>query len=628
MPTAPQDRLMVQLSARLRAGFRFDADVRCDSAVPFGSTQTPSEVTFLTARGTSFAPPSRAALERAAKLLGSVLSDDEAEVDGPIKTVSVKGKGKARVPFGLLEGENGEGPAPDASGLRQLSAESAAAPRPPPSATLLPDRRRLGAANIPSGPIPLPPPLSQGGGPAQQPLAAPPPPATLAAPRPRPALPSYIASTPSRRASHTSFASPGPSYSVRQATSLAGGLNAGGASTPLRRIGISLGTTPRAATPGSGGGTPSGTGTGRRTRKAFATPFKKEVAPASVPAVGEPVAVLPGSSAVPPGSAARPIELNAVAGPSTPAAPSGNRPVSVAGTPLRAGITGDRRQTATPSRTVRRPSGAARPLRSDYPAVFDLTRTLRSKSRLDREARTLTQPPPYLPLQPRQIVCRCGRRTSGPSSMPRKSCRSMACAFALVVQLRQGLPADAFGLCCRPDEVAVINLTNARFYFFTATDSDDVGGIAADGRVSWEAAHTTLVRLGCSRLAPAAPTSSSSSGGKQADTGLAWVENHWSLILWKLACLCRAKPEYFFKLPSLADKRADDGDSGADGGSLRRRESDSDGDEVGRDRWRKGFQSGIEGESGRGKFGWAEMIRQLLYRCARPPHRTLPGSTR
>jgi hypothetical protein len=204
----------------------------------------------------------------------------------------------------------------------------------------------------------------------------------------------------------------------------------------------------------------------------------------------------------------------------------------------------------------------------------------------------------------------------------------MACAFALVVQLRQGLPADAFGLCCRPDEVAVINLTNARFYFFTATDSDDVGGIAADGRVSWEAAHTTLVRLGCSRLAPAAPTSSSSSGGKQADTGLAWVENHWSLILWKLACLCRAKPEYFFKLPSLADKRADDGDDGADGGSLRRRESDSDGDEVGRDRWRKGFQSGIEGESGRGKFGWAEMIRQLLYRCARPPHHILPGSTR
>lgn len=174
-------------------------------------------------------------------------------------------------------------------------------------------------------------------------------------------------------------------------------------------------------------------------------------------------------------------------------------------------------------------------------------------------------------------------------------------------------PADVSSPC-RPDEIAVINLTNASFYFFSASDSDDVADIAPDGRVNWEAAHATLVRLGCSRLGPAAPScSSSGSGGKQADTGLAWVENHWSLVLWKLACLCRAKPEYFFKLPSIVDKRTD-GEDGVDMGSLRRRDSDSEGDDAGRDRWRKGFESGIEGESGRGKFGWTEMIRQLLYR--------------
>lgn len=133
-----------------------------------------------------------------------------------------------------------------------------------------------------------------------------------------------------------------------------------------------------------------------------------------------------------------------------------------------------------------------------------------------------------------------------------------------------------------------------------------------DGRVSWEAAHATLVSRGCTRLSTAAPSSSNGSG-KQADSGLAWVQNHWSLVLWKLACLCRAKPEYFFKLPSLMDKRADSEEGADDTGSLRRRESESD-DDAGRDRWRKGFQSGIEGESSCGKFGWAEMIRQLLYR--------------
>lgn len=340
--------------------------------MPFGSTQTPTEITFLTARGTSFAPPSRAALERAAKLLGSVLSDDEEQTDASAKGGSGKGKGKARVPFSLLEGENGEGPAPDPSSLRQLStSDSAAAPRPPPSATLLPDRRRLGAAHIPPKPIPLPPPLSQSGSGAQQPLAAPPLPTPLAAPRPRPALPAHLASTPSRRGSHTSFASPGPSSSARHAASQAGGPSTG-ASTPLRRIGISLGTTPRAATPNSVGGTPSGAG--RRTRKAFATPFKKEVAPAFSLAAGEPAAIEPTPTAVTLGSAARISTSTIAAGPSTPAAPLGGRLVSVAGTPLRAGITGDRRQTATPGRAERRPSGTARPLRNDYPAVFDLTR--------------------------------------------------------------------------------------------------------------------------------------------------------------------------------------------------------------------------------------------------------------
>lgn len=345
--------------------------------MPFGSTQTPSEITFLTARGTSFAPPSRAALERAAKLLGSVLSDDEEELGGSVKLPGGKVKDKARVPFGLIEGENGEGPAPDASSIRRMSTEAAAAPRPPPSATLLPDRRRIGAASIPSGPIPLPPPLSQTGTKDQHTLnLALPPPTALAAPRPRPALPNHLASTPSRRSSHTSFASPGPSSSVRQGTSLAGGSHAG-ASTPLRRIGISLGTTPRATTPGPVGGTPSGAG--RRTRKAFATPFKKDVAPTPPPLADESVLALPRQSAALPGSATGPPnQPNAAAGPSTSVATPGGRLVSVAGTPLRAGITGDRRQTVTPSRPARRPSGTPRLLKSDYPAVFDLTRTLTS----------------------------------------------------------------------------------------------------------------------------------------------------------------------------------------------------------------------------------------------------------
>ena len=51
----------------------------------------------MTARGSAFAPPSKSALEKAAKLL---------EDDGP--PAKTKGNGRERLPSGLIEGENGE----------------------------------------------------------------------------------------------------------------------------------------------------------------------------------------------------------------------------------------------------------------------------------------------------------------------------------------------------------------------------------------------------------------------------------------------------------------------------------------------------------------------------------------
>jgi breast cancer 2 susceptibility protein len=72
-------------------------------------------------------------------------------------------------------------------------------------------------------------------------------------------------------------------------------------------------------------------------------------------------------------------------------------------------------------------------------------------------------------------------------------------------------------LCHRsfsPEEISKIDANNALFYHF------NVG----DGLKGPEDAFKQIQAEGCSQIA------------------LKWVTNHWSLILWKLASIVRAKP--------------------------------------------------------------------------------------
>lgn len=399
----------------------------------------------MTARGTSFAPPSRAALERAAKLLNSVLSDDDGDDvgfgrAGSDGAAAWKGKGKplTRVPFGVLEGENGAVLPPAAlhagarPGRSSLSTEPAL-PRPPPSATLLPDRRRLSAADLPSAPITLPPLLTQApssttaSSSRQPPLGPPAAPTPINAPRPLP-LPAHLSSTPVRRGSPAL-----PASSSRTPIPLAG------ASTPLRRMGLSLGTAagagPRAGTPGGLGaravGTPPALGgalglAGGRGRKPFATPFKK--------AVGGPAAVVGAGTPVTPAAAALPgPQVPSTASAFAPAGPGG-KAISVAGTPLRAGVPGDReRRRSVSSAANGGAKGGKGGPRTDYRRVFDLTRAFArpacapsTPSSPGAELCLLPLPPP--PTQSRRSGCPCARRSSGRSSTARTSSCSTACA--------------------------------------------------------------------------------------------------------------------------------------------------------------------------------------------------------
>lgn len=194
----------------------------------------------------------------------------------------------------------------------------------------------------------------------------------------------------------------------------------------------------------------------------------------------------------------------------------------------------------------------------------------------------------------------------------------------------------------RPDEIAAIDLSNASYYFFSpsAADADspfkpvptDVGS-TDDGRLSWSDAHAALVQLGCTRLGPSPagqPVFSTAAAGggtdKALEAGLVWTRNHWELVLWKLACLCRARPPLFFSLPSAAAAAADvdDGEAEVEGMVRRGSESESEAEVEGvGGRWRKGLERADGAGGGQGKFGWDEMMRQLLYRCvcllASPP---------
>lgn len=134
----------------------------------------------------------------------------------------------------------------------------------------------------------------------------------------------------------------------------------------------------------------------------------------------------------------------------------------------------------------------------------------------------------------------------------------------------------------RPSEIGLISLSNASFYFFTPSlPSDFPTTPDPDGNLSCSVAHRTLLDLHCSRLE-----------GKED-----WTRNHWELILWKLACLCRGKPALFHN------------PSGAVGGE--------EGEVEGM----------LDVPRGEGKFSWDEMMRQLLYRWV-PTSLFLPGRAR
>jgi len=76
-------------------------------------------------------------------------------------------------------------------------------------------------------------------------------------------------------------------------------------------------------------------------------------------------------------------------------------------------------------------------------------------------------------------------------------------------------------LSSSPEEIWKIDSTNASFYSFC--DPTD----PTRPNLDHSAALVELVAAGCEGLTPA------------------WVENHWALVLWKLACLVRSKPSLF-----------------------------------------------------------------------------------
>lgn len=75
------------------------------------------------------------------------------------------------------------------------------------------------------------------------------------------------------------------------------------------------------------------------------------------------------------------------------------------------------------------------------------------------------------------------------------------------------LTIDFICTICRPADILLIDSKNGRYYMF------DCGGVAK----GLTEAVAELRALGCS-------------------VSEKWVENHWSLILWKLASLVKARP--------------------------------------------------------------------------------------
>jgi breast cancer 2 susceptibility protein len=90
------------------------------------------------------------------------------------------------------------------------------------------------------------------------------------------------------------------------------------------------------------------------------------------------------------------------------------------------------------------------------------------------------------------------------------SCRKWACECCVSERKSE---AD-----CRPDEIWKLDLKNAVYYQFIAEDASSLGT---------ESALSVLQRDGC-RLATAP-----------------WVDNHYAMILWKLAGQVQAQPKIF-----------------------------------------------------------------------------------
>ena len=77
-----------------------------------------------------------------------------------------------------------------------------------------------------------------------------------------------------------------------------------------------------------------------------------------------------------------------------------------------------------------------------------------------------------------------------------------------------------------PDEISTLNLKNAMSYHFNAEDASTLGNIQA---------HEALKRDGCALATPQ------------------WVDNHWSMILWKLAGEVQASPSLYEEKWSWAE---------------------------------------------------------------------------
>lgn len=193
-------------------------------------------------------------------------------------------------------------------------------------------------------------------------------------------------------------------------------------------------------------------------------------------------------------------------------------------------LNGKRKERDIPG-TASAVKGKGKRVEKEYRKVFDLTRELGS-TLVSFLFLVVSRADPFLLgyldyTQLRKDDSRWRPPTFDQSSTLLKNFETWTCASSPFFPLSPSLPLPALADLAlllfdtfSPEEIWEINSSNAAYYSFCDTTD-------RTRNLDHSIALVELTAAGCEGLTPA------------------WVENHWALVLWKLACLVRSKPSFF-----------------------------------------------------------------------------------